>query len=451
MTTQIAITLAVLCAAMAMFAWNRIPAAVVAMGIFGRMERILRLFADVRRGEARVALLLTANVFSLLLAYYLLKVVREPLILAGGGGAEVKTYAAAAQAILLVPAIRAYAVLSRKLGRTQLITAVTAFFAANLVVFFALAHLRVPIGVPFYLWVGVFNVTAVAQFWSFASDVYDEDAGKRLFPIVGVGSALGAVAGARLAKRLLVALGPSALMLVAAVVILLALFFVRAVDRASPRREPTTTPAVRAADGFALILRDRYLLLVAALTLLLNWVNTLGEYILDRTLVARLGSDAIAIGAFKADYFAWVNIVGLLLQLFLVSRVFRAVGVRGALLVMPLVALLGYGTLAFVPLLSLVAVAKVAENSLDYSLQNTARHALFLVTTREEKYQAKAAIDTFVVRVGDVLAAVMVFVGVRLHLATMHFIALNVVLCGLWLGVVLALRGAHRVRAEAVS
>ncbi len=407
------------------------------------MERLLRLFADVRRGEARVALLLTANVFFLLLAYYLLKVVREPLILAGGG-AEVKTYAAAAQALLLIPTVRAYGALSRRFGRVKLVTATTLFFASNLVGFFALGRLHVPLGVPFYLWVGIFNVTAIAQFWSFASDVYDEEAGRRLFPLIGVGSALGAIAGARVAKRLLVVIGPYGLMLLAAAIITAALVFVRSIDGGKRREQPVGS----ARDGFALLLRDRYLLLVAALTLLLNWVNTMGEYVLDRTLVRV--ADPAAIGAFKADYFAWVNVIGLVLQLFVVSRVFNRVGVRGALLVLPLVALGGYGTLAFLPVLSLIAVAKVAENSLDYSLQNTARHALFLVTTREEKYQAKAAIDTFVVRIGDVLAAATVFVGTQLHLATAHFVLLNVGLTLVWLGVVLALGRAHHAR-EAVT
>lgn len=405
------------------------------------LARLLRLFADVRKGEERVALLLTANVFFLLLAYYLLKVVREPLILAGGG-AEVKTYAAALQAVLLIPTVRAYGAISRRFGRTRLISVVTLFFASNLVLFFALAKLHVPLGVPFYLWVGIFNVTAIAQFWSFASDVYDEETGKRIFPLVGVGSAVGAIAGARIAKTLLLSLGPYALMLVAAAIITLALIFVRSVDAGAPKEQPVAS----ASDGFSLLLRDRYLLLVGALTMLLNWVNTMGEYVLDRTLVSVLGDNAVAIGAFKADYFAWVNGVGLCLQLFVVSRLFKVIGVRGALFVLPLVSLSGYGALAFFPVLGLIAVAKVAENSLDYSLQNTARQALFLVTTREEKYQAKAAIDTFLVRVGDVLAAVTVFVGTRLHLSTSRFVAFNVVLVLSWLSVVRLLGRAHRER-----
>jgi AAA family ATP:ADP antiporter len=116
--------------------------------------------------------------------------------------------------------------------------------------------------------------------------------------------------------------------------------------------------------------------------------------------------------------------------------------------VLPLVALAGYGSSSFLPLLSVIFVAKVAENSVDYSLQNTARQALFLVTSREAKYKAKAAIDTFVMRVGDVLAAAVVWMGTRAHWDTHRFIVVNVALVLCWLGIVVALGREHDRRAQ---
>src|SRR5262249_9562020 len=145
---------------------------------------------------------------------YLLKTAREPLILLHGG-AEVKSYAAAGQSVLLVVVARAYSAIARRAGRLRLLAIIYLFFASNLVVFAALARAGVSIGVPFYLWVGVFNLTAIAQFWSFAADVYTPEQGKRLFAILGIGGSVGAVAGGRFAKQL-VALGPAGLMLGAA-------------------------------------------------------------------------------------------------------------------------------------------------------------------------------------------------------------------------------------------
>ena len=117
--------------------------------------------------------------------------------------------------------------------------------------------------------------------------------------------------------------------------------------------------------------------------------------------------------AFKADYFEWVNVTGVVLQLLLVSRVMTRSGVRGALLVLPIVAFLEYGGYVIAPILSVLFVAKVGESALEYSLQNTARQALFLVSSRAEKYVGKTILDTVVVRAGDALTAVLVWAATR--------------------------------------
>src|SRR5277367_82567 len=87
------------------------------------LDRLLRPFADVRACEAASALVLAATIFTVMTAYYLLKVIREPLILVGGG-AEVKSYAAAGQALLLIPVLRAHSAIARRVGRMKLIAAV---------------------------------------------------------------------------------------------------------------------------------------------------------------------------------------------------------------------------------------------------------------------------------------------------------------------------------------
>src|SRR5277367_6669526 len=179
---------------------------------------LMRPFGRVTPDESLGAALLTLTVFLLLTAYYLLKTAREPLILLHGG-AEVKQYAAAGQAGLLAIVVNAYSALAQRVGRQWLIATVYLFFASNLVVFAILARENVVIGVPFFLWVGVFNMTAVSQFWSLAADVYTPEQGKRLFAILGIGSSVGAVAGARVAKSLAV-LGPAWLMGVAAAILL---------------------------------------------------------------------------------------------------------------------------------------------------------------------------------------------------------------------------------------
>jgi AAA family ATP:ADP antiporter len=103
-------------------------------------------------------------------------------------------------------------------------------------------------------------------------------------------------------------------------------------------------------------------------------------------------------------------------------------------MILPVIALGGYALLAFFPLLSVVRWAKTAENSTDYSLQNTVRNILFLPLTREQKYKAKQVTDAFFWRAGDVLSAAVVFVGTTwLSMQTTHFALLNLVLVAAWL------------------
>jgi ATP:ADP antiporter, AAA family len=244
-------------------------------------------------------------------------------------------------------------------------------------------------------------------------------------------------------------LGPFGLMLAAAGILLLSLAVTALAHRTARQESGAITEAPLApGGGFAMLARDRYLQLIALLVVILNLVNSTGEYVLDRTLLAAAAAQTdMPAGKFvalwKASYFEWVNVVGMLLQLFVVSRVLRHLGVRVALLVLPVVALGGYGTLALAPLLPLIFAAKVAENSIDYSLQNTARQTLFLPTSREAKYKAKAVIDTFLMRAGDVLSAGLVWVGHRLLLTPQQLALFNVGLIVAWIGVAVALGRRH--------
>jgi AAA family ATP:ADP antiporter len=114
--------------------------------------------------------------------------------------------------------------------------------------------------------------------------------------------------------------------------------------------------------------------------------------------------------------------------------------------VLPVIALVNYSMIAIAPLLAVVRVGKILENSTDYSIQNTLRQALFLPTTREAKYKAKAAIDTFFTRGGDVVSAGFVGLGQVLALTVSAFAWINVALTILWLWVAHQIATEHRRR-----
>lgn len=429
----------------------------------GWIDRALRVFGEVRPGEGGRALLMFLNIFLLLVAYYVLKTVREPLILTTGG-AELKSYAAAAQAASLLVYVPAYGWLASRLPREKLIVAVVLFFVAC-IQFFYLSGVAGAgfVGFAFYVWVGIFSLTMIAQFWSFANDVYTKPEGDRLFPLIAVGATAGAPLGAALAERLFDGgVSPWIMLQIAAVMLLvhLGLYFTMRRPRTGSGAAPRPEPVGGRRNGFALALGSPYLRLLAILLILLNIVNTTGEFILAGLVTAR--ADALAavdpsldrgafIGAFYGNYFFWVNIASVTIQAFIVSRIVKYLGMAGALFALPVVALGVYGLALSGAGLVFVRWVKTAENATDYSVMNTARQMLWLPTSREEKYKAKQAIDTFFVRTGDLLSAGVVYAGTHwLALQTTGFAAANLLFVGVALAVsALLLRQYRRVSAEA--
>ena len=417
---------------------------------------MLSVFADVRAGEGASTLLLGLNVFLLLGAYYLLKPVREALILSESG-AEVKSYSSAGQAILLLGIVPLYGWVATKVNRIRLLSGLTLFFVVNLIIFWFLGMQGVREGVVFYIWLGIFNVFMVSQFWAFANDIYTEGQGRRLFPLIGVGMSVGAVAGATLATPLVTSagFGPYTFMLIAAAVLIGCLGLLLVVHA---REKRTATPDVArqseqplgTAGGFQLLLRDRYLFWIGVLIVLLNVVNTTGEYTLSKLVVAEAaahGGDAkLFISEFYASFYSVVNTLGLVLQALATSRIMRYAGVRGALFILPILSLISYSVLAVAPVLLVVRWTKTLENSTDYSIMNTVRQALWLPTSREAKYKAKAAVDTFCMRGGDVLQAGVVFVGTWIGAGITGFAWFNVALTVAWLFAAGRIYVEHRKR-----
>jgi AAA family ATP:ADP antiporter len=318
------------------------------------------------------------------------------------------------------------------------------------------------LGFVFYIWVGIFNLAMVAQFWSFANDLYTREAGDRLFAIIAIGQTTGAWVGSKVAEELFKArVDPFTIMHVSAVLMLAHLVFYIVVSRRSAGQKgaaPAAPPLAKKPGGFTLVLRSPYLRLIGILLIAANLVNTMGEYMLDRLLVAAtpgalaadptLTADAF-IGAFKGNYFFWVNFLAVVLQAFVASRIVKYTGIRGVVLALPLVALGTYGLAGVGVGLVLMRWAKTAENATDYSIMNTAKAMLWLPTTREEKYKGKQTVDTFFVRTGDVLSALLVYVGTTmLAFDVKGFARMNLVIIAVWIGVAVLLLREHRRLVE---
>ena len=421
-------------------------------------HRWFRVFGDVRAGEGGHVVLFGLQIFLLLTAYYLLKTVREPLILLWGAwglrGDELKIYATSAQALLLLGLVPLYGVLAGRVHRLGLVRITLIGFIASLALFIVLGKSQVPIAVPFYMWLGIVSLLGISQFWSLAADLHSREAGERLFGVIAIGGSAGAIVGAQAARRLIEPLGIYGLMIAAAALYVVALVVAGLIERTSPlpaaaakRRAPA---APHSSNALTVVVRSPYLLSIGALLLVANLVNTQGEFILAESVKGHADlfpatERAAIIGRFYGGFYSVVNAVALVVQALLVARVLKSGGTRLALFLLPAVAMCGYGAIAMLPSLAVVAMAKGAENSVDYSMQTTVRQTLFLPTDRASKYKGKATLDTVFVRLGDMAAGGLVLVSLHVFALSRRGFAIgNIVLVGIWLALALAVARRYR-------
>jgi len=420
----------------------------------------LSIVTAIKPGEGLTAVLMAVNIFMLLAAYYVLKPVREVYVTPDWANTGT-----AIMAVLLIPIVKAYGVVARKFARKKLISYVTGFFIFNLVIFYILAEIQFRhMGVLFFVWVGIFNNMVIAQFWAYGNDIYNPEQGKRLFPLIMLGSSIGAIAGPLVAKELGPLVGTNPLLLIAGAMLGLCIVLTVWIDnREKPapsagRERKPAEEALGREGGFELVWKHRYLLYIAALIVLLNIVNTTGEQIRRQTFNESAHASVLsqspnltdaplkkAVDGIRlqlnSDFFFWVNLLSVLIQGLLVSRILKFLGIRGALLLVPIVVFLGYGAMAFLPSLLVVRTVKIVENSQDYSLMNTLRASLYLPTTRDMKYKAKQVIDTFFVRLGDLIASGIWFVGFdKLGLSVPGLARLMLGFVGAWLVLAIFIR-----------
>ena len=435
---------------------------------YTRTERFLSLFTTLRAGEGQAAYRLCLQAFVIMLAYYLLKVIREPLILADGS-AELKAYTTAMQAVLLMAIVplfaRLYQRASSSEGKHHLLSKTLLFFILNLLAFAVAYQQGWRIAIPFYVWLGIFSVMVLALFWAFAADLFNLKSGQRIFPLVAAAAALGALLGSGVASWLYLRMGYAGVMYCSALLLALPWWMSSTtesqvpVDSKSHVNAPPDAQSYPLLEGFQVVWRSQYLTLIAGFVMLLNLINTNGEYVLasfvtEHAHAAVMGS-ADSADAYIADFYSRYLFITMLLsfliQLFLVSKIYDRMGIEKALYILPVLMLLNYGLIALFPILLVARSALIAENSIYYSLQTTTRHALFLPVSRKEKYIGKHTIDTFFFRLGDVLSGGFIYIAsALLGFGIVGFVLINIVLAALLLRVSHAIGRGHTTVATAV-
>lgn len=416
---------------------------------------LLQQAMNLRREEVVPVLLAALFFFFILSALMLLRPARDALGMARGIEAIRWLFIGTALVTLAVNPVFGWLV--ARLRRLQFISATYAFFALGLCGFWALLVLAPEVvgqvsGQVFYVWFSVFNLFATMVFWALLADRFSADQGRRFFALIAVGGTLGAIFGPWLAARLAQPLGTPGLLLVAAGFLGLAIVTAWLLVWVRPERGPQALDAVvqvRAEEaqriggsawaGFRAVFSSPYLLGIAGYVILMTIMATFIYFTrLQMVAAAETGLDART--ALFGNIDMWTQIAVLVLQLTLSGQIIRRFGLGVALAALPLVTVLGFVGLAIYGSFVLLVLLEAGSKAVQRGLTRPAREALFTVLPREDKYKAKAFIDTFVYRAGDVVGAQVEGLLGRLGLALGGLVsvvlplALVWVALGLWLG-----------------
>ena len=379
---------------------------------------LLTRLVDVRPGEGAAAALGFGYFFALLAGYYILRPLREEMGIRGG--VENLPWNFTATLLAMLVAVPLYSALVARVPRARAVPLVYRFFFANLVGF----HLLVRLGVAprevaraFFVWVSVYNLFVVSVFWSFLADLMTSEQAKRLFGFVAAGGSAGALAGPAVAGLLAGSLGVANLLLVSAALLELATQAASGLVRWSARsgasaareregRAEGAGPALGggAFRGIGLVFQDRYLLAIAAQTLLFTLGSTFLYAHTARLVAAAFPDSARRTALFAAVDFA-VNLAALLTQSLATGAFLTRLGLWAALGLVPAFSAAGFLLAAACPSLALLAAFQALRRAASYAVERPAREVLFTVVTREEKYKSKSFIDTVVYRLGDSGAA----------------------------------------------
>lgn len=292
--------------------------------------------------------------------------------------------------------------------RRVFLPAVYGLFIATLLLFYAMFDSGVPgRGMAFFLWITVFNLFAVAVFWSFMADVYDNAEAKRFYGYIGAAGTIGAFLGPFLTRTLVERVGIANLMLVSAGFLCLCMVCILQLRQHAVRREAARKLASGEVPmggtvlaGLKLIAREPLLRWMAVLTVFGVGVGTL-LYNEQAAIVRQFYPDPEQATAYYANIDLAVNALTLLVQVLATRALLSRFGIAPALLIPGVAIIIGYAALAASPLPMLVAVVQVVTRASEFSLAKPARETIYTRVGREWRYKAGAAIDTVVYRGGD--------------------------------------------------
>ncbi len=390
------------------------------------LERFISLFTKVRAGEGWSIAIYFIYACLIVISYYIFKTIREPLLISSGS-ADAKAYATGVAALVLLLFMPIYSRMFQRCSREKLVMSLALMFSAMGFGFALLYNMNVAIGYPYYVWVSIYGVMMVSQFWVFTTGSFNVKSGKRIFPVILIGASLGGLIGSKIAGDVISMMGLGSGLYLASLVIGVTAVLPYASRKLVPNESRCVDcdmhkPKNKSLLGsVSVVLNSKFMILIAIYALLLNIINSTGEYLFAESLLIKVNELGLVnldereryIGAVYANFAFWVTAITLFFQMFFVSRILITFGMSVAIMIMPVVITVIYSLGGFFPIFTLIYVVKTIDNCLDYSITNTVRQTLFLPVTHQEKFEGKTAIDTLFWRMGDLIQAGLIYIALH--------------------------------------
>jgi len=407
-----------------------------------KIARVLRLAIDVKPREVVALLWSFAYFFSLLCGYFVLRPIRDEMGVASGPGILPYLFTGTFFAMLCV--VPVFGWLVKTYRRSQFIPYIYWFFIANLAIFWLLFQSDIEsayIARAFFVWTSVYNLFVVSVFWSFMTDIFKTDQGKRLFGFIAAGGTTGTIVGPSVTFALAVDLGPANLMLITAALLAFASLCVRQLNRlaVTPASDMQATEPEAIGGGILAgiseTVKSPYMLGICAFMLLYTTTSTV-LYFQQADILRNAFSDPGERTRVFAGMDLAVSTLTLLCQLLATGRLVKRFGVTPAIMTLAAITAVGFAALALAPTMAVLIAFQIVRRSADYAIQVPSLNVLYTVVSREQRYKTKNFIDTAVFRGGDMASGWAyqgLASGLSLGIATIFWLCVPVAV--LWMAV----------------
>jgi|AntRauTorcE11897_2_1112592.scaffolds.fasta_scaffold01630_4 AAA family ATP:ADP antiporter len=390
------------------------------------LRQLKKNFFDIEKREWPNVLLMSLFFFMVIATFWILKPLKRGLLVnfyqdnplqflgTSFAGAEVEQLAKVVNMIVVYAIVVMFTLLSRKLKRQHLNLFLNVFFGALFILFASLV--KQPGAVTswsFYVLGDMFNSAMVTFFWAYSNDIFNSDQAKRSYGVVGLGGIIGGIVGSTIVVGYVSELGRPTLLYLSLIPLALMIgigYIVNA--RSQNKQESSQKPCAEGKrcsavfEGADIVFKSKYLLAIVGIIGLYEIVSNIVDFQLSAAIASNISGDLN-----KDAYFGIVgqitSVVSLIVQLFLTSFIMKRFGVGIALLFLPIAIALGSVGFLIFPSLVFVTIMSASDNSLNYSINQSAKEALYTPTDRDVKYKAKAFIDMFVQRFAKVIAVAL--------------------------------------------